>query len=480
MNQKQTTIADAPNGHADEPTVLYEDPHLIRRSPFNRTIEQADLGELVDSVRSHGVIQPLIVRTTQTGWELIAGERRLKAALTAKLPKVPFIVRRNASDREVIELQTIENDQREDLPAMQRAEKYQQLLEQYEKDGMKREKAIEHLAERVGRKRSTVYEVLTLLKLPGLAREAINDGRLPQSHAALVAKVENPELQERLVRVIAPKNAGSRETDALEDEMGIWGGERNEKGTLPFRATKELVEEQAQLFAAKKNWEEVASKARKAGQTVLSYKETGRNQGFVQGSDWCYDFDDTGTYKALMGKHAPRPILTCDARFKPIEVYQKADANAAAKKNGKIWSRGGLPKERQERREKADKAEQMKPVAKEAREFLVQAARRNKPKFPWKFLIEWIDEKSYAPHIQKVKAKDLIDRKIGGILVEILVAHPDELYSDGRWDPSFAGLCKHYGVDLKKLEKQMSSPSPSPDAKVVKNGKNPRKKGNKK
>jgi ParB family chromosome partitioning protein len=140
-----------------------------------RSFSSEELRELVESVREKGVLQPVIVRPTNTGYELVAGERRLRAAQAAGMDTVPAIVKK-FSDRESLEAALVENVQREDLNAIELAEAYYRLAAEFSLSH-------EEIAKRVGKDRVTVANTVRLLKLPAAVKQAVVDGRLSAGHA---------------------------------------------------------------------------------------------------------------------------------------------------------------------------------------------------------------------------------------------------------------------------------------------------------
>lgn len=140
-----------------------------------RTFSPEELRELVESVREKGVLQPILVRPAETGYELVAGERRLRAAQAAGVEAIPALVKR-MSDRESLEAAVVENVQRQDLNAIELAEAYHRLGHEFSL-------AQEEIARRVGKDRATVANTVRLLKLPAPVRQAVVDGRLTAGHA---------------------------------------------------------------------------------------------------------------------------------------------------------------------------------------------------------------------------------------------------------------------------------------------------------
>ncbi|MBN1557243.1 MAG: ParB/RepB/Spo0J family partition protein [Lentisphaerae bacterium] len=179
-----------------------ESPAGLRRLPLDRIRPNrlqprrapADgaLAELTASIREHGVLQPLLVRTCEDGYELIAGERRLRAAGAAGLTEVPVVLM-EAADRDALELALVENIQREDLNPVEEAEAYRTLARRF---GLTQDQ----IADRVGKARSSVANALRLLALPDTVRALVADGSLSTGHAKALAALEIPEEQSLLAR----------------------------------------------------------------------------------------------------------------------------------------------------------------------------------------------------------------------------------------------------------------------------------------
>ena len=169
------------------------------------------LADLADSIREHGIIQPLTVRKLQSGYyQIIAGERRWRAARMAGLDQVPVIVV-EADDRKAMELAMIENLQREDLNPMEEAEGYQQLMTQYNLTQ-------EETAQRVGKSRSAVANALRLLNLCPPVRAMVEDGRLSNGHARTILPL-SPALQEKAADAILKSDLSVRQTELLVKKL---------------------------------------------------------------------------------------------------------------------------------------------------------------------------------------------------------------------------------------------------------------------
>lgn len=169
------------------------------------------LADLADSIREHGIIQPLTVRKLQSGYyQIIAGERRWRAARMAGLSEVPAIVI-EADDRKAMELAMIENLQREDLNPMEEAEGYRSLVEQY---GMTQEQA----AQRVGKSRSAVANAIRLLSLTPKLRQLVEEGQLSAGHARALLPL-SPALQEQAADTVLRSALSVRQTEQLAKRL---------------------------------------------------------------------------------------------------------------------------------------------------------------------------------------------------------------------------------------------------------------------
>lgn len=185
----------------------------IRTSPFQprRTFSPEELRELVDSVREKGVLQPVLVRPTPQGYELVAGERRLRAAQAAGVETVPAVLKK-LSDREALEATIVENVQRTDLNAIELAEGYHRLGHEFSLSQ-------EEIARRVGKDRVTVANQLRLLKLPAPVKQAVVDGRLSAGHARALLSAP-PERLHGIFAAALRKGLSVREVERLCGEGG--------------------------------------------------------------------------------------------------------------------------------------------------------------------------------------------------------------------------------------------------------------------
>ena len=166
---------------------------------------------LIASVKKNGIIQPIIVRKSERGYEIIAGERRWRAAQAAGLKDVP-IVMRAAEDRDLAELSLIENIQREELNPLEEAQAYETLANKFHLSQ-------EDISQRVGKERSTITNFLRLLKLPRDAKEAIVQKKISAGHARALLALKTESAQSTALNEIVRKNMSVRETEKLIRKM---------------------------------------------------------------------------------------------------------------------------------------------------------------------------------------------------------------------------------------------------------------------
>lgn len=177
--------------------------HYQPRRDFDETL----LDELARSITANGIIQPIVVRRAGDGYEIIAGERRWRAAQRAGLDKVPVVVR-DVPDEKLLEVALIENIQREDLNPIEEAEAYQRLVAEHD---------LKHdaIAEAVGKDRSSVTNYLRLLKLPDDVRTLVARGTLSMGHARALLGLEDPAAQRRAAKAVVDRHLSVRDTEAL-------------------------------------------------------------------------------------------------------------------------------------------------------------------------------------------------------------------------------------------------------------------------
>ncbi len=175
-----------------------------------KIFDEESLKELADSIKEHGVFQPIIVKKSVKGYNIIAGERRTKASELAGLKTVPAIVR-DFSDEEMMQVALLENLQREDLSAIEEAKAYKSIIESLRLTQ-------DELAKRLGKSRSHITNMLGLLRLPLSVQDMVLYGKISMGHARVLSKLENSEQIEDLANKVISENLSVRDLEALADE----------------------------------------------------------------------------------------------------------------------------------------------------------------------------------------------------------------------------------------------------------------------
>jgi ParB family chromosome partitioning protein len=178
------------------------------RAQPRRHFDENALAELADSIRANGILQPLLVTESAGRYELIAGERRLRAAARAGLATVPVIVKRDVATDSLLEMALVENVQREDLTPIEQARGYQRLIDEHAYTQ-------ERLAQRLGKSRAAVTNALRLLKLPREVCELLDDGKLSEGHARALLGLRTAAQQIRLAGRIVRKGWSVRQSEEL-------------------------------------------------------------------------------------------------------------------------------------------------------------------------------------------------------------------------------------------------------------------------
>ena len=202
-------IPDAPAAPAASERALEVDIDLLRPNKFQPRTHMDDgrIDELSRSIRSNGVIQPIVVRKTDTGYEIVAGERRWRASQRAGLLKVPIVVR-DIPDDKLLAAALIENIQRENLNPIEEAHAYRRLADEF---GLTQEQ----IAESVGKDRSSVANYVRLLRLPTELRDHVGAGTLSMGHARALLGLPDEAAQLRVGRDVVAKGMSVRETETL-------------------------------------------------------------------------------------------------------------------------------------------------------------------------------------------------------------------------------------------------------------------------
>lgn len=202
--------------------------------------DEASLNELAQSIKEKGILQPILVKKTDKGYVIIAGERRWRASQIAGKKEVPVILK-DLSDHEILELALIENIQREDLTPIEEAESYQRLIIDL---GLTQEE----VSRRVGKDRSTIANALRLLKLSKGVRDKISTGELSVGHARCLITLEDKSLQDKLLKEILDKAYSVRQVEALVKKVRETGSLPGSGGSSDKSASS--ADQQADAFKA--------------------------------------------------------------------------------------------------------------------------------------------------------------------------------------------------------------------------------------
>lgn len=204
----ETVISEDDRGFFYCPVAsISPNPHQARQQ-----FSESELTELANSIKEKGVIQPILVSQTKDGFQLIAGERRWRAAQKAGLDKIPAWIR-DVSPSEALELALTENIQRQDLNPIEEAFAYQELVHRFDLTQ-------EALSKRIGKNRSTIANFLRLLKLPAVLQQDLIDGRLTTGHARVLVSIDSPAAQRVMRDLIVKKSLSVRQTEALTKKAG--------------------------------------------------------------------------------------------------------------------------------------------------------------------------------------------------------------------------------------------------------------------
>ncbi|MBR1416697.1 MAG: ParB/RepB/Spo0J family partition protein [Bacilli bacterium] len=230
----------------------------IRSNPYQprKTFDGETLNELADSIREHGVFQPIIVKKSIKGYELVAGERRTRASKIAGLKTIPAIIR-DFNDEEMMEIALVENIQRENLNPIEEALAYDNIIKSTNMTQ-------ENIAIKFGKSRSYITNMLGLLKLPEETKKLVESGKLSASHARTLSKMEDKEEINKLANKIVNENINVREIedltrkinlpktkkdtpsiykiyeDIMQDKIGTKIKIKNKKIEIPFDSDKDL------------------------------------------------------------------------------------------------------------------------------------------------------------------------------------------------------------------------------------------------
>ncbi len=240
------------------------------------TFREESLEELAQSIRANGVVQPILVRKHGLGYELVAGERRWRAAQRAGLHKIPAVVK-DVPDEKLLELALIENIQREELNPIEEANAYQRLIQDFKLRQ-------EDIARQVGKERSSIANMLRLLRLSPDVQQLVEDSRISMGHARAILSLEDETLQRQVAEDIIAKGLSVRETE---------------------RIVRRLIDGPPQPTAQPKEADPNLKAAETKLQRTLNTKvriTTGAKGGRIE-IDYYSDEDLDRIYHQLMGNH---------------------------------------------------------------------------------------------------------------------------------------------------------------------------------
>lgn len=193
----------------------------IRSNPYQprKVFDEEALKELSDSIKEHGVVQPIIVKKSIKGYELVAGERRTKAAKLAGLSTIPAIIR-NFNDEEMMEIALIENIQRENLNPIEEALAFENIIKS---TGLTQDE----IASKFGKSRSYITNMLGLLKLPNETKKLVEDGKLSASHARTLSKMDDEDKINKMAKDIVKYNLNVRDVEDLTRKVKTPASKKN-------------------------------------------------------------------------------------------------------------------------------------------------------------------------------------------------------------------------------------------------------------
>lgn len=244
-----------------EPSQITPNPHQPRKH-----FQEQDLADLAASIREHGVLQPLVVTALDNGdYELIAGERRLRASKLAGLKKVPAIVR-SFDDQQKLELAIIENVQRAELNPVETALAYQKLADEFNL-------SLDQISQKVGKAKSTVSNLMRLLQLPNKAQAAIASGDISEAHGRAILALSDADLQHQMLEKIMADGMTVRQAEQYGRDMKQQATTRGNIQQSPAQAKRKsgidqvVLDELTQAFGMVVTQQPTA----KGGKLVLRY-----------------------------------------------------------------------------------------------------------------------------------------------------------------------------------------------------------------
>lgn len=221
--------------------ILFLDINEIKPNSMQprKNFNDEKIEELARSIEAHGIIQPIMVRQSKEGYEIVAGERRWRAARRASLKKIPCIIRELSEEQNML-VAIIENMQREDLNPMEEAEALNQMISTY---GLTQEE----VSKSVGKSRPYITNALRLLKLPTLVQTMVIEGELTNGHARAIVGIKDEKKQVEIARLAVNSGLSVRDVEALAGEVSIDNGSKKIKAK-PKTKNREITEIEENLM----------------------------------------------------------------------------------------------------------------------------------------------------------------------------------------------------------------------------------------
>lgn len=284
VHLKSDVLMDTLTESEQEPKESVIDIRLSEVEP-NRNqprqfFDDDSIDELADSISKYGVISPLLVQKRDNYYEIIAGERRWRAAKKAGLKKVPVIIK-NISGQEAVEISLIENLQREDLNPIEEAQAYERLVREF---GLKQEE----VASRVSKSRSAVTNSMRLLKLQPDVQKMVEQGQISEGHARTIVSLDDPELQTEVAKEIVEQQLSVRQTEMLVKEL-----------QQPVEKKKAKPKPDLQRSAL---FDELANNLKGKLGTKVNIKPSGKSKGRIE-IEYYSDEDLDRIYDLLQSVH---------------------------------------------------------------------------------------------------------------------------------------------------------------------------------
>ncbi len=248
-------------------------------------ISPESVSDLVDSIRQHGILEPLIVAKTPAGYQIIAGERRWRAAKILGLQTVPVVVK-ETSPRGMLEMAIIENVQREDLNAIDRARAFQRLIDEFGLNG-------NDIAERVGKSRAYVSNSLRLLELPDALKDGLISGLITEGHARALSAIRDQQLLIDAYKILLRESGSVRRAEDLARRMKVKMGSKKELNiNLVSEELDQAIRDIQQSFGEENNIKVKISRSRAETRIYLNFK------GNIETTEEKF----MSVYRALTGK----------------------------------------------------------------------------------------------------------------------------------------------------------------------------------